>query len=46
MIKELGEKIEKQFTCLGQNAEKYVTFTVPLQWRKSYKRYILHITIH
>ena len=25
------EKFEKQFTCLGENAEKYITFTVPIE---------------
>ena len=30
-MKELAEKIEKQFTCLGENTEKYVTFTVPIE---------------
>ena len=31
IIKELAEKFEKQFTCLGENAEKYITFTVPIE---------------
>ena len=31
MIKELAEKFEKQFTCLGENTEKYITFTVPIE---------------
>ena len=26
IIKELAEEFEKQFTCLGENIEKYVTF--------------------
>ena len=29
-IKEL-EKFKKQFTCLGENTEKYITFTVPVE---------------
>ena len=29
IIKELAEEFKKQFTCLGQNAEKCITFTVP-----------------
>ena len=27
-MKELAEEIKKQFICLGDNAEKYITFTV------------------
>ena len=29
IIKELAKEYEKQFTCLGENFEKYITFTVP-----------------
>ena len=31
IIKELAEEFEKQFTCLGENSEKYITFTVPIK---------------
>ena len=31
IIKELAEEFEKQFTCLGQNTEKRITFTVPIE---------------
>ena len=31
----LAEKSEKQFTCLGENTEKYINFTVPI--KRSYK---------
>ena len=31
IIKELGEEFKKQFTCLGENTEKYITFTVPIE---------------
>ena len=31
MIKELAEEFTKQFTCLGQKTENYITFTVPIQ---------------
>ena len=31
IVKELAEEFEKQFTCLGQNTEKYITFTVPIE---------------
>ena len=36
IIKELAEEFKKQFTCLGENTEKYITFTVPKR-RRSYK---------
>ena len=29
IIKELAEGFKKQFSCLGENTEKYITFTVP-----------------
>ena len=28
---ELAEKFAKQFTCLSENTEKYITFSVPIQ---------------
>ena len=31
IAKDLTEKFTKQFTCLGENAEKYITFTVPIE---------------
>ena len=31
IIKKLAEEFKKQFTCLGQNTEKYITFTVPIE---------------
>ena len=30
MIKELVEEFENQFTCLGENSEKYITFSIPI----------------
>ena len=30
IMKELVEVLQKQFTCLGENTEKYITFTVPI----------------
>ena len=35
IIKELAEELKKQVTCLGENTEKYVTFTVSRE--KKYK---------
>ena len=29
--KKLREEFKKQFTCLGENTEKYITFTVPIE---------------
>ena len=31
IIKELAEESKKQLTCLGENTEKYVTFSVPIE---------------
>ena len=31
IIKELAEECKKQFTCIGENPEKYVTFTLPIE---------------
>ena len=31
IIKEVAEEFEKQFTCLGEKTEKYITFTVPIE---------------
>ena len=33
IIKELTEEFEKQFTCLRENTEKYITFTVLIKKR-------------
>ena len=31
IIKELAEEFEVEFECLGENAEKYITFSVPIK---------------
>ena len=31
VIKELEEEFKKQFTCLGENTEKYMIFIVPIE---------------
>ena len=31
IIKELAEEFKKQFTCSGENTEKCITFTVPIE---------------
>ena len=54
IIKELTEEFKKQFTCLGENTEKCITFTIPIKkklqelikMQKKLLRYILHFTIY
>ena len=55
IIKESAEKFKKQFTCLQENTEKYITFTVPIEkevmridknGEEITKKYTLHITIY
>ena len=31
IIKELAEEFEEEFECLGENTEKYITFSVPIK---------------
>ena len=31
IIKEIVEEFKKQFTCLGENTEKHITSTVPIE---------------
>ena len=31
IIRELAEEFKKQFNCLGENSEKYITFTVLIE---------------
>ena len=31
IVKELAEKFEEKFECLGENTEKYITFSVPIK---------------
>ena len=31
IIKELAKEFEEQFKCLGENTEKYITFSVPIK---------------
>ena len=31
IIKELVEEFEGEFECLGENTEKYITFSVPIK---------------
>ena len=51
IIKELAKEFKKQFTCLGENTDKYITFTVPIEKEvtridkngKDIKKYISYI---
>ena len=38
IIRELAEKVEGEFECLGENAEKYITFSVPIKKEITKKR--------
>ena len=31
IIKEVAKEFKRQLTCLGENIEKYITFTVPTE---------------
>ena len=31
IIKQLAEELRRQFECIGENAEKYITFSVPIK---------------
>ena len=31
IIKEIAEEFKEQYTCLGENTRKYITFTVPIE---------------
>ena len=33
IIKDLTKQFEGQFECLGENTEKYITFSVPVKKR-------------
>ena len=55
IIKKLAEEFKKQLTCLGENTEKYIFFTVLIEkevtgiyknGEEITKKYILHVTIY
>ena len=55
IIKVLAEEFLKKITCLGENTEKYITFTVPIEKEVTRidkneeeftKNYILHIATY
>ena len=53
IVKELAEKLIKKNTCLGQNTEIYITFTVPrekilelIKMEKNlYKKYLTYYSL-
>ena len=42
MIKELAKEFEGQFECLGENAEKYITFSVSIKKELDYGKTITY----
>ena len=40
IIKELAEEFEGEFECLGENTEKYITFSVPIKKETTEKKKI------
>ena len=44
MIKELVKEFDGNFECLGENAEKYITFSVPIKKEIKNKNKIIEIT--
>ena len=54
IMKELAKEFKKQFICLGENTEKYIAFTVPIEKEVTIidkngeeitKQFILRITV-
>ena len=39
VIKKLAEEFKGDFECLGENTEKYITFSVPLKKKMMKSRY-------
>ena len=37
VIKQLAEKFENKITCLGENNDRYITFTVPIEIKNNNK---------
>ena len=44
IIKELVKEFEGNFECLGENTEKYITFSAPLKKEMKNKNKIIEIT--
>ena len=43
IIKQLVEEFEGQFECLGENTEKYITFSIPIEKQENVKIIIYKI---
>ena len=47
LIKNLAEEFESEFECLGENAKKYITFSVPLKKENDNdKKYQIQIKVY
>ena len=44
IIKELAKEFEGEFECLGENKEKYITFSVPIKKEITKKGKIIKIS--
>ena len=44
IIKELAKEFEGEFECLGENTEKYITFSVPIKKEITKKDKIIKIS--
>ena len=44
IIKELVKEFDENFECLGENTEKYITFSVPVKKKNKNKKKIIEIT--
>ena len=44
IIKNLAEEFEGEFECLGENTEKYITFSVPIKKEITKKDKIVEIS--
>ena len=42
IIKELAKEFEGQFECLGENTEKYITFSVPIKKDLDNNKTVIH----
>ena len=46
-FKQLAEESEGEFECLGENSEKYITFSVPLKKENDNdKKYQIQIKVY
>ena len=42
IIKELAKEFDRQFKCLGENTEKYITFSIPIKKEHDNSKRITH----